>query len=136
MPPDFQKSCSVLVCFSARNGSKYSIIKDTNQFRIRGRRLSKLDIPLKAVKKQSDFKIEKIDALNKCNLLATFSSAKTLFYTKALRSMFETFFEANSNSNIAIVIDKFEDLVLNFLSDLNMRKCHETNSYVVVMKKN
>ena len=50
--------------------------------------------------------------------------------------MFETFFEANSNSNIAIVIDKFEDLVLNFLSDLNMRKCHETNSYVVVMKKN
>ena len=50
--------------------------------------------------------------------------------------MFETFFEANSNSNIAIVIDKFEDLVLNFLSDLNMRKYHETNSYVVVMKKN
>lgn len=81
-------------------------------------------------------KVEKFDALNKSASLAAFSSIKTLFFTKALKNMFEAFFEANVKdiNGFALIIDKFEDLVLNFLSELNMRKSHEGTSYIVVKK--
>ena len=96
---------------------------------------------LKTLKKSSEdssaqVKQEKFDQLNKNEILAAFFCTRGLFYSKALRSMFEAFFAAHVEdaNNFALVVDKYEDLVLSFLADLNMRKTHETKSYVVIKK--
>ena len=119
------------------------LIEDSNggvlAFLISSKHVSSI---LKTIKKNIQLqnpemtKVEKFDALNKSAVLAAFSSIKTLFFTKALKSMFEAFFEANVKdiNGFALIIDKFEDLVLNFLSELNMRKSHEGTSYIVVKK--
>ena len=82
-------------------------------------------------------KQEKFDQLNKSEMLAAFFCTKDLFYSKALRSMFEAFFEAHveeNNQNFALIVDKYEDLVLSFLAELKMRKTHEAKSYFVVKR--
>merc|ERR1719219_1841561 len=94
---------------------------------------------LKGIKKTLDSdrsKAEKFDLLSKNGMLAAFFCTRSLFYSKALRSMFEAFFEAHVDdpNGVALIVDKYEDLVLSFLADLNMRKTHEAKSYVVIKK--
>ena len=94
---------------------------------------------LKAVKKVLDngkVKQKKFDVFSKNGMLAAFACTRNLFYSKALRRMFETFFDAHVEdpNNFALVVDKYEDLVLSFLSDLNMRKTYEANSFVVIKR--
>ena len=94
---------------------------------------------LKNIKKTLDndrAKQEKLDSLSKNEMLAAFFCTRSLFYSKALRSMFKAFFEAHveDTDGFALVVDKYEDLVLSVLADLNMRKTHEAQSYVVIKK--
>ncbi len=94
---------------------------------------------LKGIKKTMDgdrVKQEKFETLNKNSMLAAFFCTRALFFSKALRSMFQAFFEAHVEDmhGFALIVDKYEDLVLSFLSDMNMRKTTEANSYVVIKK--
>ena len=81
-------------------------------------------------------KVEKFDALNKSHLVGTFTCINNMYYTKALTSMFETFFDAHHKDicGLSLVVDKFESLALDFLTTLNMHKSHESSTYLVVKK--
>ena len=101
------------------------------------RQISSLLKALKSSVESDRVKQEKFDQLNKNEMLAAFFCTKDLFYSKALRSMFEAFFEAHveeDNQNFALIVDKYEDLVLSFLAELKMRKTHEAKSYFVVKR--
>ena len=82
---------------------------------------------------------EKFDCLAKHEALAAFSGcARSLFFSKPLQSMFEIFFETLQEdigaTDFALIADKREDLVLNFLSGLKMQMTFDANSYVVMKK--
>lgn len=127
-------------CIADQSDAKGFVVEDMKKgvmaFIVVTKQVSSL---LKAVKKhmtKEKVKEEKLDVLSKQGLLATFFSTRGLFYSKALRSMIEAFFEAyvDDNANFGLIVDKYEDLVLSFLSDMNMRKTHETNSFIVIKK--
>jgi len=106
-------------------------------FIVATRQISSLLKALKSSVESDRVKQEKFDQLNKNEMLAAFFCTKDLFYSKALRSMFEAFFEAHveeDNQNFALIVDKYEDLVLSFLAELKMRKTHEAKSYFVVKR--
>ena len=93
---------------------------------------------LKSVQKsllQQQNEDEKIDSLSKYDLLAAFSCTRSLLFSKPLKSMLEAFFETYVlDKQLALIADKHDDLVLSFLSGLQMHKTLESSTYVVMKK--
>jgi hypothetical protein len=124
-----QSDCQGYVIEAASEGLVKAVIVCTKQ-------VNSLLKSVKKLRQAEGNKDEKYDVLSKNTMLASFACTRDLFYSKALLSMFNAFIEANvkDSINFALIIDKYEDLVLSFLSELNMRRTHEGRSFIVIKK--